>query len=803
MNNKKKFVGILLFLLIAFGIFTFADPLGDRTQLEGTGEGEQTEKEPGEEEVKDPETQPSEEEGEEQDVLQTQPIEEETTPGNNQTPGTGTPGTDTPGEGIGNADLSGEEATQAVIAAENALTSASKNYAQNLVDSLTDKELQDELNERLEAVQEKIDLALSNLNDAIEKAKEVVAILVSNDTDLQDAKNTLETDITEGNSMLSDKNASQMDLDAKAEELLALVEDTNQLIKEKEEDATEAVEALEKEVYEATSMNNISNARNTYSSVETLVNNLLAGDVKDDLLARLEALNIILSDTKAPQVSGVSEGDVKQSVTVNATDDTEVTALLDGEEYVLGTEITAEGVHTLVVRDEAFNVTTVTFTVDHTNPELVPEYWTLTLEADKTATFTDDMLPEVSAEDNLDENPVVEYLGNNVDLGTPGSYKIQYVTTDAAGNKAYNDIFVTVVDTTAPEFDLSKIASTFKVGKDIYTYPQPGKVTDNVDGEISFGEVHMNWYHMNEDGTKGERTECFGWNNWNTSLESCSLGDYIITYEVSDSHGNKAYAEKQMTLVESQTPQVARLYILNVDDEYRTSISSGEKLLLEATFDEELSVMPKATIGNKTFDFAKYTLNEDGTHRYSLTITVDDTFGLTEGQNIPFTVYHVVDMVGNEAETFTNEDVTVYKDNNGNIIYDQVKYENPFVSASFHNSSKDALNVNEAWEGDLVRIFVHFNQDLDLNNLPKIVIGGVETRLNLSNVYADGSKDYGVDVRLTSEMNLEVGQEIPFVVTNIVLANGNHLPNLTQENITNITYSGVIYNGVKSDTAQA
>ena len=131
MNNKKKFVGILLFLLIAFGIFTFADPLRDRTQLEGTGEGEQTEKEPGEEEVKDPETQPSEEEGEEQDVLQTQPIEEETTPGNNQTPGTGTPGTDTPGEGIGNADLSAEEATQAVIAAENALTSASKNYAQN------------------------------------------------------------------------------------------------------------------------------------------------------------------------------------------------------------------------------------------------------------------------------------------------------------------------------------------------------------------------------------------------------------------------------------------------------------------------------------------------------------------------------------------------------------------------------------------------------------------------------------------------------------------------------------------------
>ena len=32
----------------------------------------------------------------------------------------------------------------------------------------------------------------------------------------------------------------------------------------------------------------------------------------------------------------------------------------------------------------------------------------------------------------------------------PGEYKLQYVTTDASGNKAYNDIFITVVDTTAP-----------------------------------------------------------------------------------------------------------------------------------------------------------------------------------------------------------------------------------------------------------------------------------------------------------------------------------------------------------------
>ncbi len=44
----------------------------------------------------------------------------------------------------------------------------------------------------------------------------------------------------------------------------------------------------------------------------------------------------------------------------------------------------------------------------------------------------------------------------------------------------------------------------------------------------------MNWYHKNADGTKGESTQCFGGDNWNTSLTSCEPGDYIITYRVSD-----------------------------------------------------------------------------------------------------------------------------------------------------------------------------------------------------------------------------------------------------------------------------
>ena len=104
------------------------------------------------------------------------------------------------------------------------------------------------------------------------------------------------------------------------------------------------------------------------------------------------------------------------------------------------------------------------------------------------------------------------------------------------------------IDNGDPVFDLSAIPTTFEVGVDTYVYPQPGVVTDNVDGTISFGNVHMNWYHMNADGTKGEATTCFGGDNWNTSLKECSLGDYIITYRVSDTAGNETIVEKQITL---------------------------------------------------------------------------------------------------------------------------------------------------------------------------------------------------------------------------------------------------------------
>ena len=128
------------------------------------------------------------------------------------------------------------------------------------------------------------------------------------------------------------------------------------------------------------------------------------------------------------------------------------------------------------------------------------------------------------------------------------------LTTDSISeepNKGYAQV---IYDTVSPIIDLSKIQTTFVVGKDTYVYPQPGIVIDDVD-TISFGNVHMQWFKQNADGTKGEETKCFGWENWNTSLPNCELGTYIITYRVSDSAGNETYEERPITLI-AQDKQV-------------------------------------------------------------------------------------------------------------------------------------------------------------------------------------------------------------------------------------------------------
>lgn len=176
------------------------------------------------------------------------------------------------------------------------------------------------------------------------------------------------------------------------------------------------------------------------------------------------------------------------------------------------------GVYTLVAYDKAGNSTTVTLTIDKINPTLQTSYWTKTVEADKTVKeFTD--LPEVSANDNFEGAEVI-LVNNNVNMAKAGDYKLQYVIRDKAGNESYNDIFITVADTTKPVISIDRTVE-LNVGdefvEDIYS-----KISDNSDDTLK-----VEIYPVN-----------------GKEVDTTQAGTYQINYKISDTSGNYEVATR-------------------------------------------------------------------------------------------------------------------------------------------------------------------------------------------------------------------------------------------------------------------
>ena len=241
-------------------------------------------------------------------------------------------------------------------------------------------------------------------------------------------------------------------------------------------------------------------------------------------------------------------------VTVNVFDKFLTTVTIDGvtynrdsftadsknENFKFETVVSGAGEHTVTAVDKYGHENTVTFTIDMTDPVIskVPEN-------NKKVNYS--VSPAVS--DNygvasvtlLKDGEVVEGYGldNMYELSHDGIYEL--TVTDYAGNSATATF---TIDKTAPTFDFSAIPSTFEVGIDSYTYPENGVVVDNFDEPRGFGNVHMLWYKLNDDGTR-TAVEPF---EWNTDLSNRELGQYVITYRTYDEAGNEAKDERIVTL---------------------------------------------------------------------------------------------------------------------------------------------------------------------------------------------------------------------------------------------------------------
>ena len=285
------------------------------------------------------------------------------------------------------------------------------------------------------------------------------------------------------------------DSDSRKEELLDRLEDVKTGI-----DLSKLVDELVKMVNDSTNKDELDLARVFHTNEEEgktiseLVGELTNEELKEALNNALNVVMPLLNDTTAPVIEGLKDGDVKQSVTINVTDENEVKIYLtknDEEETEIEnlSEIATEGNYVLRVVDSAFNEIIINFIIDRT---------AATIDGIDETEYTYDGVGVTPTTNATDVNSVVltkdGIVVENYTLGTAivnaGSYKL--VVTDEAGNETIVEF---VINKKQLEFELSVENEYEYAGEEIKATV---KVTNAESSDVY--EIDERYYIMNEKG---------------------------------------------------------------------------------------------------------------------------------------------------------------------------------------------------------------------------------------------------------------------------------------------------------------
>ena len=540
----------------------------------------------------------------------------------------------------------------------------------------------------------------------------------------------------------------------------------------------------------------------------------------------------------------------KDSVAVEITDTTDVsyTLTINGEEVTDAdlANLTEEGNYKLTVTDSAFNSTTITFTVDRTDPVLLVNGEEV--ENGETIYVNED------AKMTIDETNLESFTSNGSDrtenvlngswtAQKDGAYNI--VVTDKAGNET---TYTIIVDKTAPVVNNGNLDGAY-VNHSVSLYIDEKNdytLTVTRDGNELVG-YQDNMFELSHDGVyvvtvvdaAGNKTTVeFTIDKTNPVLyvndEKVEAGETIYVNEDAKmtvdetnlesftSNGNdrtesilkgswtaqndgpynivvtdKAGNETSYTIVRDTVKiEVNHLYVKNnTHEDYNVSeenrykvIGNGQELYVEYVLKEEFTSTPILTIGGKeykmTCDVASW---NDELYKCDAHVTISEDMNLVNGEVIPFTITGVKDIAGNET-IVTEENVTV-TEKYGQVIYDNEKpiYNSlGLVNITHYIEDSKGDNLFVANVGDTLRVMISFDELLEVN--PTVTLGGVTKEMHFDDAWADYS--YWADIKITEDMNLTDGN-IDFVISGYADAAGNVGVDLTSSNIKNSSYTGV------------
>ena len=530
----------------------------------------------------------------------------------------------------------------------------------------------------------------------------------------------------------------------------------------------------------------------TEENVATL-NDETASKTYDEVIA-------ILTDNDSPVVTPDDlNGSFtnKDSVSVEITDTTDVsyTLTINGEEVTDAdlANLTEEGNYKLTVTDSAFNSTTITFTVDRTDPVLlvngeeVENGETIYVNEDAKMTVDETNLESFTSNGN---DRTESILKGSWTAQKDGAYNI--VVTDKAGNET---TYTIIVDKTAPVVNNGNLDGAY-VNHSVSLYIDEKNdytLTVTRDGNELVG-YQDNMFELSHDGVYvvtvvdaagNETTVKFTIDNTDpvlyvndekveagetiyvdedakmtvdeTNLESftsngndrtesilkgswTAQNDGLYNIVVTDKAGNTA----TYTIVVDETPiEKAWLYVLNntysktnLEDKHYTVIGDGQELYVELVFEEMPATTPLIQIGNAeaiSMD-ACYATDWDTEIQYykcPATIKIDsETQELENGQLIPVKITNIKDAAGNET-ILTNDHIDS-SDKYDEVVFDKEAPEATKIRMYGGKYSQDTGKT--IWyvnEDSNFTVYVEFAEELFVN--PKLDINditGLEMKLS-------------------------------------------------------------------------
>ena len=504
-------------------------------------------------------------------------------------------------------------------------------------------------------------------------------------------------------------------------------------------DAIELVETLEKMVEEATEREDIEDSIDYRKDEEIIqkVDALRNEEVQESLLDRLQILSRILDDNDAPTYEGVEDNEItNEDVSLTYSDkdeetDTEnevtVKVTLNGEEIEFKEPFTEEGKYKVLLTDEAFNETEITFTIDKTaakknavnanvqgyKNEVKAQY----------ATNGNKVVAYISINEELKYNPTFTFYANGKEIKViakedviarsssnakyPYVYEVKLAIdenleaedgeltftvtdiVDKAGNKTADITKVSngkviTLDRTSNRVTFTSIKTTNDAVRGNTYYVRNG---DTVTLRIGFREKLGTDAIVKIAGREATLTyvKYFAQPNHHEYTATLTIpadekelaeGELSFTIEnVTDEVGNKGfyYQTNGKTVLETITKNVttngknviydrtaptrksADFYVSGLTQVGKTFYTQyNNKVVVNITTDEELAGVPTFTLHNNGNDYAMNDaiyrgLNDKGYHLYQASFEITEESGMTDG-DITFTVSNIKDIAGNARE---------------------------------------------------------------------------------------------------------------------------------------------------------